>query len=156
MPSLLFRYLKNHALPFPDERQYPIPVRMYEAPKADVGRLLGSDKALLASFDLDHVHEYPLEDEEPDFTGLESIENEETKKDLRDDARARARDARLKNHSARSFFHAYAKLGVLEIVEDPFQGRPVSPKGRDAKANKDLQELAQDTHKRKAVQAQAA
>lgn len=156
MPVLKFKYLKNHALPFPDERQYAIPVTMYDAPKSDVGRLLGSDKALLANFQMDHVFDYYLEDEEPDFSGLDQIENEDTKKDLRDDARAAAKEARLKNQAARSFFHAYAKLGVLEIIEDPFEGRPVSPKGRDMKANKQLEELARETHKGKAAKALAA
>lgn len=144
MSAIKFRYKMNRTLAFPNDKMYHIPMRQVEFSAEELpgggnsNPLIASSKQVRPVFDLDKIHEYELLSEVvPTFEDL-AVEDPDLAKDLRDDARLRVRKARELNQVSREFFYAYAKAGVLEIVEDPQSNRPITGETRDEKRNAEL------------------
>jgi hypothetical protein len=125
---LKFKFLKNQILSFPNGRPYFIPMRQIElGPDRNQGvtsKLDNNRAAVVPVFDLEKIHEYPLEEETYDLEDADGAPSERVKKELEDDLYLAAREARAENDKTRKWFYHYVKQGVLEIVHDPVT-RPV-------------------------------
>lgn len=129
MPHIKFRYLKNQCLFFPDEKQYPIPVRMvadekgsFRMPEEEVlvlGGAAGTAKTrTIPQFMMDYVHVYELPDIEPTIPRKRPEWDDAFYSAIKEAAYKRAVESRVKVQKTIDWFKHYVKQGVLEITED--------------------------------------
>jgi len=122
-PFLEFKFKKNCMIDLGDSKHYSIPCDMRPQPNPQSKRKDGSDKEIiLPFFNFDFLHKVELKDELPHIPKQLPGMSKEHHQKLCDQAYERAARAKNFNDAVRERVDAYVRRGVLEIVNDPFEG----------------------------------